>query len=153
MKSITNYPWAPLEAKIEACFSIVCKQGTCEQTQLQNIVKTIICISWVVSHCIHSSVYKYECGYISPAASLKLWRKQWRGIFFIVSTTDYPFNTSNVFLSSYIVRIRLTCAPCKTFHSRVLNEWGCLRFDWNKAAYTECQQMDVFHLKLSFRIM
>ena len=43
------------------------------------MVKTITLIPWMVSPCIHSSVYEFESGYISPAPSLSILPKQWQG--------------------------------------------------------------------------
>ena len=48
------------------------------------MVNTIIVISWMVSPCIHSSVYIFESGYISPGTSLSSLPKQRRGGHFVM---------------------------------------------------------------------
>jgi hypothetical protein len=49
--------------------SNVCKQIECKQTlySLKTWLNYNIYISWMISPCIHSSVYEFESGYISPA--------------------------------------------------------------------------------------
>lgn len=56
------------------------------------MVKSIILISWMVSPRIHSSVYEFGSGYISPAPSLNFLLKQGlAGQFVIVSIADCRF--------------------------------------------------------------
>lgn len=59
------------------------------------MVKTAMLISLMVSPCIHSSVYEFQSGYISPASSLSFLPKQGQGLHFVIDSTDCHFNNDN----------------------------------------------------------
>ena len=63
------------------------------------MVKTIMLIPWMVSPCIHSSVYEFESGLISPDPSLSFLQiKCWGFNVVIVSIADCPFKVDIEFL-------------------------------------------------------
>ena len=79
---------------ISLFYSNICKQCKCKQTlySLQTWLKLIMLISWVVSLCIHSSVYEFKSGYISPGPYLSFIPNQrWGVLFVMVSIQDSSF--------------------------------------------------------------